>query len=579
MNEQYFTSLNGYYVKDKEAIHTYDSVAEMKADSKIREGSYVKTRGYHNVNDGGNGEYLIRTKTNDDSEDNGKIHFTQNNLVAELVNSEINVKQFGAYGDGEHDDLTYIQNAIDKNPLKTIYFPKGIYGVTDKIVIKQANSKGVNLYLDDNAIIKNINQNIINTLIEIGTDTSDGSYIRTSNYPIVYIKGGILECDKVNYGMILDSGRQFTNLTKMNFRKISNYGLYLLKNDVYTSGDHKISYCNFFNFDSASGTAILGESNDNELQHIRIDGCKTGIKFTGGGYFCHDIHATALYNNEMNTEIRNQTIAFDIQADGIHFSQCYADTYSTGFKIKTSTGSVINNCVVYYYDAMNDDSVSTGVLFDGPLSGDYSITNTVFNSARKGTHRFIHVPKFNSRLQITSSQHLLLSNNIYNDWYNTTNKLKDIAYIMQLNKIYSQMPYTSGSNVAANDNIYLCSFIGSSIYPNFTIDVINQNDFLAKVEVLWSSKTLNIVNSSNNTYRSWTFILYKEDEKYTDDDGEHDIYSIYVSPNRSLDNALQLAITPIYDRFPCVSKHIRVYTNTELLQDNIIDSETVSSNQ
>lgn len=112
MNEQYFTSLNGYYVKDKEAIHTYDSVAEMKADSKIKEGAYVKTLGYYEVNDGGYAEYKIV----DDStltDDGGCIHTLTNGLKAKLIiNGEINVKQFGAYCDNTNDDTNLINNAI-----------------------------------------------------------------------------------------------------------------------------------------------------------------------------------------------------------------------------------------------------------------------------------------------------------------------------------------------------------------------------------------------------------------------------------------------------------------------------------
>ena len=554
-------------------VLAYDTVAAMKSADNLINGSIAKTLGYYSINDGGGAEYVIVNEELTD--DGGLVHELNNGLFAKLIVEDIiNVKQYGAKGDGINDDTVSIQKAIDKNPLKTIYFPCGTYGITNKIVIKQANNKGVNLYLDNNAIIKNISENTIDTLIEVGSDTSDGTYVRTNNYPAIYIQGGILECNNVNYGMILDSGRQFINLSKMNFRKITNYGLYLLKNNSYTSGDHKISYCNFFNYNSENGIAILGESNDNELQHIRVDGCKTAIKYTGGGYFCHDIHCTALYNNEMTTEMINQTIAFDIQGNGINFSQCYADTYSIGFKIKNANGVVLNECVNYYYNAIPDDGVTAGVYFDGSINGSTSISNCVFDSARKGVHKFIYVSKFSTRIQINTSQ-LKLSNNAYNDYYNTANKLTDLAYDLQLNKIKSNMPFLPGSSVAANDNIYLCSFIGSSIYPNFTIDVINQNDFLATVEVIWSTKTLNIVSSSNSTYRTWTFKLYKETEKYVDRDGQHDIYSIYASPSGSLPDALQLMITPIYDRYPCISKNSYVYANTQLSSDNIMDSKAV----
>lgn len=160
MNEQYFTSLNGYYVKDKEAIHTYDSVAEMKADSKIKEGAYVKTRGYHNVNDGGNGEYLIRTKNQDDVEDNGSIHFTQNNLVAELITKNVvNYNQFGAYGDGQNDDFQAIEkthNFANENKLNVEAVTKSTYyigEINDSIIVKtNTNLNNANFIIDDSVI-------------------------------------------------------------------------------------------------------------------------------------------------------------------------------------------------------------------------------------------------------------------------------------------------------------------------------------------------------------------------------------------------------------------------------------------
>ena len=139
MNEQYFTSLNGYIVKDPKSIHTYNTVLDMKSDIKLKDGDFVKTKGYYNVNDGGSAEYYIRNKTNEDIEDNGLIHFITDYVVAELLvkDDKINVKQFGAKGDGETDDTNVLKSlfnsARDYN-ITTIYFPVGRYLVTDTLL-------------------------------------------------------------------------------------------------------------------------------------------------------------------------------------------------------------------------------------------------------------------------------------------------------------------------------------------------------------------------------------------------------------------------------------------------------------
>lgn len=97
-------------VIDKTARY-YNSIAEMKLDDNIQVGDTCVTLGYYEVNDGGSGTYKIA----DDSsleDDGGSIHELNNGLKAQLIikDNQINVKQFGAYGDGEHDDSNYLTN-------------------------------------------------------------------------------------------------------------------------------------------------------------------------------------------------------------------------------------------------------------------------------------------------------------------------------------------------------------------------------------------------------------------------------------------------------------------------------------
>lgn len=124
--------INGYDVKDKKAIRTYDTVALMKADTTLKEGQHIKTRGYYEVNDGGHGEYIIKSNSTN-------YYETLNSgLKAELIiENVINVKQFGAKGDGETDDTLVLKNMFDKcraSNITSIYFPKGIYLVSDTLL-------------------------------------------------------------------------------------------------------------------------------------------------------------------------------------------------------------------------------------------------------------------------------------------------------------------------------------------------------------------------------------------------------------------------------------------------------------
>lgn len=126
------------------AIKNYDNVAAMKADHFVWAGVKAITSGYYSANDGGGGNYIVRAKTAEDVEDGGSIHFLQNNLVAELVATRANVKQFGAYGDNIHDDTVAIQRAVDYCAAKhggVVFCPEGEYKTTDTININTSYVK------------------------------------------------------------------------------------------------------------------------------------------------------------------------------------------------------------------------------------------------------------------------------------------------------------------------------------------------------------------------------------------------------------------------------------------------------
>lgn len=137
-------TLNGYKIKDEKAVRSYETVALMKADTKLKEGYHVKTKGYYEANDDGHSEYII---VNDDTlvDDGGSIHVLNNGLRAKLlISGVINVKQFGAYGDGVHDDTNAIIKALSMT--SPIYVPKGTYIISQPLTIGGKILQGAGQY-------------------------------------------------------------------------------------------------------------------------------------------------------------------------------------------------------------------------------------------------------------------------------------------------------------------------------------------------------------------------------------------------------------------------------------------------
>ena len=83
------------------ALWCFDNVADMKAATNLINGSYARTLGYYNINDGGGVTYKI-TNTESETEYQEEL---ENGLYATLITKEyIKPEMLGAKGDGVTDD-------------------------------------------------------------------------------------------------------------------------------------------------------------------------------------------------------------------------------------------------------------------------------------------------------------------------------------------------------------------------------------------------------------------------------------------------------------------------------------------
>lgn len=139
-------SSGAYDLKDEKAIHSFNTLNDLKTSTYINNGDYVKTLGYYSINDGGDAYYLVREKEVSDVPNNNDIIALNNeNLIAEIiVADELNAKQFGCYGNNTNDDTTNLQNAIDYCELNkyNLVIPSGNYKISAPLEITGCNIRG-----------------------------------------------------------------------------------------------------------------------------------------------------------------------------------------------------------------------------------------------------------------------------------------------------------------------------------------------------------------------------------------------------------------------------------------------------
>ena len=131
----------------KEKVYYFNSISDMKSSTKLKSGDMVITKGYYESNDGGSGEYeIVDNRTLVD--DGGSVHDLNNGLKAKLrmKTGEVNVRQFGAKGDGVTDDTNYLilcfKKAMEDLCIDNIEINTGNFILNSALDI----SKKINIY-------------------------------------------------------------------------------------------------------------------------------------------------------------------------------------------------------------------------------------------------------------------------------------------------------------------------------------------------------------------------------------------------------------------------------------------------
>ena len=259
-----------------------------------------------------------------------------------------------------------IQQIINDNPHRTVYFPDGEY-ILDKPICTPADpALAVSLVLSDFATLKACDcWSDDEAMVRLGGIYPYNNIHRDgSNY---CFKGGIVDGNKVAKGISIDSGRE-TLISHVSI-KHTQVGIHIKRGANSGSSDSDIEQVNISGNNMPDSIGVLIEGYDNTLHNMRIAAVQTGILMKSAGNSLRDVLPLYIYGYELmekNPEMYDdvdridysKSIAFDDRSRGnIWYSYCYSDQMCTGFRFLGNATPVFQHCFAMWYSTKGEREV------------------------------------------------------------------------------------------------------------------------------------------------------------------------------------------------------------------------------
>lgn len=317
------------------AIFGFDNVDSLKNATNLINGSYAKTLGFYEKNDGGSATYKIRTITNDDTVDNMTIialNDETNNLIAELIiPNKLNLKSLGCKADNETDETDIIEKALEIS--NYIIIPDGTIIISNPILVPS------------NTTIEGIGEAKIKA----------SSIFNVANYRVMFVN------EKHEMSVASDTNIHFKNLTIENtnessghdglihFRGVTNSNIENVKINCYGSnvwGLILFSTCQNINVDNITITNYA----TNQLGGcLWVRGGLSQLDYEGAKSFGIHISNSNFYNYA-----KDETVVF---ADGTPGS--YVEAQMSNCNIEGMANSSTDNLPNFLFVVNSLDETST----------------------------------------------------------------------------------------------------------------------------------------------------------------------------------------------------------------------------
>ena len=250
------------------------------------------------------------------------------------------------------DDLSYyLQEIIDKNPKRTIYFPDGEYMIASPLMTSAGAGTSVDIQLSDGAVIKahpNWKSNVkgVDALIALGAAEHVNDIVSIGSY--YTLVGGTLDGNnRAKNGVSINSGREsvIRNICIKNC--ITGVMVEDGANNVSSDCDFEdiTVIANPNDLRNTYGVYVIGY--DNTFTNIRIYNTKTGFYSQGAGNFLKSIYVNNTAMGAAGNPLYKNSVGISGPVDN-RYSQCYVENCATAYSISSS--SLIWDCTAVWTD-------------------------------------------------------------------------------------------------------------------------------------------------------------------------------------------------------------------------------------
>ncbi len=244
------------------------------------------------------------------------------------------------------DVSSEIQQVIDSNPNRTIFFPDGEYLVSKPIFTPAHPKKSVSLKLANFAVIKAVGEwQNGEAIVQLG-GIHPANDIRTngSNYSF---EGGIIDGNNIANGISINGGRE-TAVRQVSI-KHAVVGLHIKHGANSGSSDSDISDVNIVGSGTDNSVGVLVEGYDNTFSNMRIANVFIGVHLKSGGNSLRNIHP--LYT--IGSKDYFNSCGFVVERWDNWMDYCYSDQFGIGFLLKNNTVCTLHDCFCYWYAPRN----------------------------------------------------------------------------------------------------------------------------------------------------------------------------------------------------------------------------------